>query len=147
VIWKLTAAAWAALIFYLSTAGFGGSFTEWLLGQVFTFLHISVSPVTFELVHHLMRKSAHMTEYAIFGMLLYGSSRHKRPFDWHPRRALICVAIAAAYSLTDEFHQRFVPGRGPSLWDCGIDTIGATLGVLVFYLRQVWHEGESTIAD
>jgi len=92
---------------------------------------VSVSPATFELLHHLMRKSAHMTEYAIFAMLLYGSRRVSNPFDWRPWRALTCVAIAAAYSLTDEFHQIFVPGRGPSLWDCGLDTLGATLAMLV----------------
>jgi len=139
VIWTATTVLWAGLIFYLSTGGFGGSFSEWLLAQVLALLHMSVAPATFAMLHVLMRKSAHLTEYAIFGMLLYGSGREDHPFDWRPRRALVCVAIAAAYSLTDEFHQRFVPGRGPSIVDCGIDTIGAALGVLVYDLRHWWH--------
>jgi len=138
VIWKLTSVAWAGLIFYLSTGGFGSSFSEWLLTQTLAVLHVTVAPATFEVLHVLMRKSAHMTEYAILGMLLYGS-RNDHPFEWRPRRALACVAIAAAYSLTDEFHQSFVPGRTASLSDCGIDTIGATLGILVYYLRHWWH--------
>jgi VanZ family protein len=46
--------------------------------------------------------------------------------------------VAGAYSLTDEFHQTFVPGRGPSLIDCGIDTTGAALGALVFYGRRLF---------
>ncbi len=45
-------------------------------------------------------------------------------------------AIAAGYSLTDELHQWFVPGRGASLLDCGIDTSGAGIGMLVIYLRH-----------
>jgi len=149
VIWKLTSGAWATLIFYLSTGGFGSSFSEWLLAQALALLHVSVAPATFLALHILMRKSAHLTEYAILAMLLYGSQRDDRPFEWRPRRALACVAIAAAYSLTDEFHQSFVPGRGASLVDCGIDTIGATLRVLVFYLRHGWYQfaGKLTIAD
>jgi VanZ family protein len=135
VVWKTTAVAWAGLIFYLSTGTFGGSFTSSLLSQILHVLHLSVSHPTFETLHHLVRKSAHLTEYAIFAILLYGSRRDERPFDWLPRRALGCLAIAAAYSLTDEFHQMFVPGRGPSIVDCGIDTVGAGLGLFLFYVR------------
>ena len=135
VVWKATAVVWAGLIFDLSTGTFGGSFTGWLLSQILRILHVSVSSATFATLHHLFRKSAHLTEYAIFAMLMYGSRRDEHPFDWRPRRALGCLAIAAAYSLTDEFHQIFVPGRGPSIVDCGIDTVGAGLGLLLFYLR------------
>ncbi len=46
---------------------------------------------------------------------------------------LAAVLIAGLYSLTDEFHQTMVPGRGPSLRDCGIDTFGAALGILALY--------------
>jgi VanZ family protein len=149
VIWKVTSVAWAGLIFYLSTAGFGSSFSEFLLAQALALLHVSVAPATFEVLHVLMRKSAHVTEYAILGMLLYGSQRDDHPFEWRPRRAVVCMAIAAAYSLTDEFHQSFVPGRTASLADCGIDTVGATLGVLAYYLRHWWHGigGKLSIAN
>ena len=127
--------AWAGLIFYLSTATFGGSFSASLLGEILRFLHLSVSRQTFDTLHFLIRKTAHLTEYAIFAMLLYGSREDERPFDWRPRRALGCALIAAGYSLTDEFHQLFVPGRGASLADCGIDAMGGSLGVLLFYVR------------
>lgn len=135
LVWKATAIAWAGLIFDLSTGTFGGSFTAWLLSQILRFLHVTISPETFAALHHLFRKSAHLTEYAIFAMLMYGSRRDEHPFEWRPRRALVCLAIAAGYSLTDEFHQIFVIGRGPSIVDCGIDTVGAGLGLLLFYVR------------
>ena len=38
----------------------------------------------------------------------------------------ICVAFAAG----DEYHQSFVAGRGPSVKDVGIDSIGAFFGIL-----------------
>jgi len=138
IVWRLTALAWAGFIFYMSTASFSGTFTTWLLGEFFRSVHVQVSPPTFNILHHLMRKLAHVTEYGIFTMLLYGSAQDERPFDWRPRRALGCVLVAGAYSLTDELHQIFVPGRGPSLADCGIDTTGAALGALVFYGRRLF---------
>ncbi|MBZ5516862.1 MAG: VanZ family protein [Acidobacteriia bacterium] len=71
----------------------------------------------------------------IFGLLLYGSFSGGRDFSWSGRRAMAAVAVAAMYSLSDEFHQLFVPGRGASLWDCGLDTLGTTLGILLLYAR------------
>jgi VanZ family protein len=99
-------------------------------------LHLTMAPHTFETVHFLFRKLSHMTEYAIFAMLIYGSAREDDPFRWVPKRALWSVVIASLYSATDEFHQAFVPGRGPSVVDCAIDTAGAAFGTLLFYLRK-----------
>ena len=130
--------AWAALIFDLSTGGFGGSFSGALLGLILRAAHITVSPETFKTLHFLFRKLAHLTEYAILAMLIYGSARDDNPFRWQPRRALWTIILAGVYALTDEFHQGFVPGRGPSLIDSAIDTAGAGLGTLTFYLRAAW---------
>jgi len=98
-------------------------------------LHVTLTPHTFQRVHFLFRKLAHMTEYAIFAMLIYGSGREDDPFRWVPQRALWSVIIAGVCSATDEFHQSFVPGRGPAVVDCAIDTTGAAFGILLFYVR------------
>jgi VanZ family protein len=132
-LWIVTV-VWAGLIFYLSTGTFGGSFSAWLLHQILGVLHIHVSPHTFGILHHLFRKTAHTTEYAIFAMLLYSAQVGPGQIRWQPGRAVLCIVVAALYSFTDEFHQRFVPGRGPSPIDCAIDTMGATLGMLLVYL-------------
>ena len=54
-----------------------------------------------------VRKLAHMTEYFLVA-------------------GFICVAFAAG----DEYHQSFVAGRGPSVKDVGIDSIGAFFGIM-----------------
>jgi VanZ family protein len=46
------------------------------------------------------------------------------------------VIVAGLYSLTDEFHQSYVAGRGPSLIDSGIDTAGAAFATCLLWLRQ-----------
>jgi VanZ family protein len=135
-LWWLTTIAWAGTIFYLSTGTYGGSFTGWLLRQTLVFLHISVAPATFHLLHNFIRKLAHLTEYAIYASLLYGSLGGGRDFAWRARRAAWCVAITGIYSLTDEFHQWFVPERGGSLVDSAIDTAGATVAVFFLFVRD-----------
>jgi VanZ family protein len=122
------------LIFELSTEGFGSSFTEWSLGQILSLFQLHVSPGTLDLLNFLVRKLAHLTEYALFAQLLYVSLLGALELEWQPRTAFWCAVIAGAYSLTDEFHQLFVPNRTASLVDCAIDTTGAILGLLVVYV-------------
>lgn len=131
--WRVLTVAWAGVIFYLSTEAFSGSFSAWLLAQFLGLLHISVSPTTFSTLHLLLRKLAHLIEYAIFGLLLYRSISNSPEFEWRARAAGWAVLAAALYALTDEFHQSFEPGRNASLMDCGIDTAGAALALLGIY--------------
>jgi len=131
-LWVVTL-AWAGMIFTLSTGTYGSSFSAWLLREFLRLLHLEVSPPTFVVLHFCLRKLAHLTEYGIFSSLLYGSLQRGRSLEWRARTALRCVLIAGAYSLTDEFHQSLVPGRTASWMDCGIDTVGATLGMLLVY--------------
>jgi VanZ family protein len=122
------------LIYHLSTAGFGSSFTQWVLSQILSLFQIHVSPGTLDFLNFLMRKLAHLTEYAVLAQLLYVSLLKGGELKWQPRAAFWSAVIAGAYSLTDEFHQLFVPNRTASLVDCAIDTTGAILGLLLVYL-------------
>jgi len=44
--------------------------------------------------------------------------------------------MVAAYSLSDEFHQKFVPTRGASIQDSMIDTVGGLIGLVLVWLWQ-----------
>ena len=93
---------WAALIFALSSipsldTGFG----------------------TWDLV---LRKLAHLVEYAILGGLLLRALR----------REPAAVALGSLYAVTDEIHQSFVAGRQGSPLDWLIDTVGVFAGVVLF---------------
>ena len=132
LVWVVTA-AWAGAISELSTGAYSGSVTGWLLAQLLLSLHIHLTPRTFETIHFLIRKLAHGSEYAIFGLLLYHSFEPRHPERWDTRGAFGAVVVAGLFSLTDEYHQSFVPGRTASLVDCGIDTAGALLAMVLLY--------------
>ena len=136
VLWWAATLAWAAVMSWFSTRTFSAEFSQSLLSRILSLVHLQLSPGTFEVVHTVLRKSAHLTEYAVLALLLLESLSTERERNWNPRRALLCIGIAAAYSLADEFHQSFVPGRTASLRDCGLDTIGAALALLVGYARR-----------
>jgi VanZ family protein len=129
----LATLAWAVVVFYLSTERFGSNFSGGLVAHALTLLHIGVSPRTFHVLDVLLRKTAHITEYGILASLVYGSFAEQQPFRWRLRQAMWCIGIVGLYSLTDEFHQRFVPGRNASLVDCGIDVAGAAIALIIIF--------------
>lgn len=100
-------------------------------------------------IHHLCRKSAHLTEYAMLALLLWRAVRkpiRNDPRPWRWREAAIAVIIVFAYASTDEFHQIFVPSRTPMVSDVFIDTSGAVIGMLVLWslgrLLNWWPKAE-----
>ena len=120
------AAFWAAWIFLMSTDVMSAEHTR-LIEPVLRFFYPSLSPEAFEVVHAIMRKLAHVGEYLIFALLLDRGFRRDSPLS--PAHAPLAALVAAAlYSLTDEAHQSFVASRTPSLYDCGLDSIGAAIG-------------------
>ncbi len=82
----------------------------------------------------ILRKIAHVTEYAILGALLTRAVR----------RPGLALALAVAYAASDEVHQLFVEGRHGSPLDVLIDTAGALAGVLAWQrlgARRLFPEG------
>ena len=58
-----------------------------------------------------------------------------------PRRnLLVCMAVASVYGALDEFHQYFVPGRAPGVWDWIADTLGGAAGAAAILLAARFWE-------
>jgi len=94
--------AWAALIFALSSIP-----------------HLGTGLGTWDTI---LRKGAHVTEYAILGLLLLRAIGREMP----------AFLLGIGYAITDELHQHFVTGRHSSPIDVAIDSTGVLIGVFVF---------------
>ena len=70
----------------------------------------------------ILRKGAHVTEYAVLGGLLYRALG----------RETLALAAGIAYAATDELHQHFVRGRHASPVDVAIDAVGVAVGMLIW---------------
>ncbi len=96
----------------------------------------SISENVIGILHIILRKMAHFTEYAImaltavFGLKgVFGKeSEDRRVYGMWP------FLIAFIYSITDEIHQYFVPGRYGRWYDVCIDSAGAAVGLVVLHL-------------
>jgi VanZ family protein len=85
------------------------------------------------------RKLIHAGEYALLCFLLWRALREVMP----ARRApLAALAIAVAYSCTDEIHQTFVQGRHGTPVDVLIDAVGSVSVAMVLLRRQAAPAGE-----
>jgi len=78
-------------------------------------------------VHAVIRKLAHVTEYAILAVLV--ARALDEPGRAPDRVAAGTLAICAAYAALDELHQSFVPSRTGSPLDVALDASGAALGI------------------
>jgi VanZ family protein len=73
-------------------------------------------------------KIEHFIAYGVLAAAagLWVSSRRWEHRPW--AYFLLIAGIAAAYGLTDEIHQSFVPGRDCNVWDWIADAAGALAG-------------------
>ncbi len=127
---------WGPLILWmmamggLSTDAFSAERTGRFLLPVLQWILPHASPRALALLHGLLRKGAHVAEFAILAYLWY------RALDWHStgwraRTALTALLLATGFGALDEAHQLLVPSRTPSVVDVGWDGLGAVLGLLV----------------
>jgi len=132
----LAAVVWACIISGLSTDTFSSEHTSRFILPVLHWLFPSAGANALELMHEVIRKAAHLTEYFILGILLHRALRGEDR-GWKLKWAIWAIAIAAAYASLDEFHQSFVPSRTASPWDALIDTVGVSAAQ--FVLKIMWH--------
>jgi VanZ family protein len=98
---------------------------------IFNTLSINLDSALGELSTYLVRKAAHFTEYFILGTLAYNVVKDE--FKYKPA-LLLTILIVFLYACTDEFHQSFIPGRGPAFKDVLIDTSGGVAAMACIYL-------------
>lgn len=85
-----------------------------------------------EQLQHIVRKSAHFTEYAVLGVLLFiALYQYKMKYRY---KFLCAWIIATTYAATDELHQLFVSGRAGRITDVCIDSLGALTGIILTIL-------------
>jgi VanZ family protein len=128
-----------AVIFSASADTFSANRTSRIIAPILRWLNPNISPGAIQKVQFVVRKGAHMAEYAVLAMLIW-RALHKPPQPiWKRRHAITAFAIAVAYAMSDEFHQSFVPSRGAHWGDVLFDSAGAAIGLLVVWVVGCWR--------
>ena len=101
--------------------------------------------IKLDTLHTIIRKCAHFTEYGILAILVLElantfdewkkillQKRYVKSLWW---TVIFCIIVA----VSDEFHQSFVPGRGPSVRDVCIDTSGSLMFLIIAVIIKVYR--------
>ena len=80
-----------------------------------------------------IRKLAHFGIYMLLGFCMYNAFDKSFKLKFWLNMLLATVACII-YAISDEFHQNFSANRGPAITDVLIDSSGAVLGIILFFL-------------
>ena len=131
IVTGILAVAWMCLIFSFSnqpateSSKVSGGLCHRLVERANDTLHLDMTEkqqlAMAEKIEYPVRKAAHMTEYAILGLLSFTFYR------------------GILKKEKRQFHQYFIPGRSAEVMDVCIDTLGASIGlaILFFTLKVV----------
>lgn len=136
IVWILMI-LWMLIIFIFSSQnsedssklsrGFLRNFILWFLPE-------NIDGDIVDFLEYILRKCAHMTEYAVLGILISIQLRLYHVFKAEWKKIWIAVFLVMIYASTDEFHQLFVGGRSGQVTDVLIDTCGGIAGAFIIYL-------------
>jgi VanZ family protein len=92
-----------------------------------------------------LKKGGHMLGYALLAITYIRALANSRRIT----RGIVVAAIllSGLYAITDEFHQSFTPGRSPSPIDVMIDTIGASLGSLLWFWYRTKRNARGAVSE
>ena len=141
VIWFILVIIWMSVIFSFSAKEAEESTEESVnFGRIVCSIFVpGYDNLTDDEQHELaknieypIRKCAHAAEYTLLGLLLAGalyvSAKSKM---WN---ILLPFCAGVLYSVTDELHQFFVPGRSCRFTDVLIDSFGVVVGVCIYFV-------------
>jgi hypothetical protein len=121
-------AACIGLILLFSGDEFSAGSTSRFFGPLLRWMFPEISTATFLALHLWVRKLAHLSEYALLGLLAFRALRLSIAVSL-PRTALLGLVVVLAVAATDELRQSFLASRTGSLLDVGIDFAGGAIGV------------------
>ncbi|MEO6656075.1 MAG: VanZ family protein [Pyrinomonadaceae bacterium] len=125
---------WIGVIFFLSSNNGSMAETSRFVGPILKFLFPNISEDTLRIVHGLVRKTAHFTEYAILAFFIIRALSASSVPALRRFRYLLPLIVVAVIAAADEFNQSFEPSRTASAWDSGLDILGGLVMTCVLWM-------------
>lgn len=126
----LWVAVCVAVILTFSGESFSAAQTASYLRPLLEWLFPDLTLGQLQSMHFAVRKLAHLTEYGVLAALSLRALRLTLDVPLL-RVAGLALAIVLVVAGADELRQSFLPSRGGSVVDIGINLVGGTLGVLL----------------
>lgn len=128
---------WMCFIFYMS--GMNGVESKMISSSfvmtISKILNVNDSYLFISQYELLFRKIAHVSEYFILCLLLYNYLKY---IVISNKIYLYSAVISSIYSISDEFHQSFISGRGSTYIDVLIDMVGICLALIIIIVFKIY---------
>lgn len=116
------------LIFWASNDPASGEKSDFItkfIWQIITYI-FGIKPEYYQEMStsYLVRKIAHITEYAILNISIYFGIYKNAKIKFSYKNIIIAALLSLLYSISDEIHQSLVPGRVGTYKDVLIDMSG-----------------------
>ncbi len=124
----LLVVVWFVAIWAFSGEEFSAYSTSRFLGPLLRWLFSDVSAAELRSFHFLVRKGAHVFEYAVLSLLAYRALRfstNAAPWSLTALALTLVLGVASA----DELHQSLLAARTGSFGDVALNLAGGVLGV------------------
>jgi VanZ family protein len=125
-----------AVMFVLSTDTFAAEHTGEVLWHVCSVLAPQVTYEQYRLLHFLIRKAAHLTEYAILACLLLRAFRAGAAETWYWRWATLSLVLVVIHAGLDEYHQAYTQYRTGAVADSVLDMSGGLIALALLWLKR-----------
>jgi hypothetical protein len=123
---------WLGVIFIGSTDLLSAEQTSRFIAPILLWLKPGMAPETIWIILVILRKCAHVCEYAILALLLWRALRDGSAI--RGKMSILFGAVllgCAVFAASDEFHQSFIKSRTPEVRDVLLDIAGALLGLFI----------------
>lgn len=134
---------WMLVIFSASSDRMSFRHSSRIIAPILHLLFPQIADSTVHAVVFAVRKAAHITEYAILGLLVWRAMlkpNAANPHGWLWSQAGFALLFVVLYATSDEIHQAFVPSRQASVWDVLLDTLGGAFGLLFLWIIGRWRK-------
>ena len=116
---------WMIVIFTFSNADGvkSSNQSDGIVNYITRLIHYEGDPTNIKII---VRKCAHLTEYFILGILTFNACKYNGKNTLY-----LPILICILYACSDELHQLFVAKRACSILDILLDSLGASLAVIL----------------
>lgn len=127
-------------MFVLSTSMGSNDVSQHIISGFLRKLIPAITQQMIDDMNAVVRKIAHLTEYAILAVLIY------RAMHQGYQRKMIqafrySVGFSILFAVLDEYHQSYAGNRTPSVWDVMIDAVGAGIGIgVLMFIHNKSHK-------
>jgi VanZ family protein len=123
------------LVLWFSSGDFGAENTGSLLKPLLLWLLPWLTPSQIGVTHSLIRKAAHVMEYAILALLWFRALVRGTTLGAF-RSAWLALVICILVAIADESHQATLPERTASVADVVLDSVAATAALVPAWLGR-----------